>query len=266
MHVMWTVTQMTSDTRTLSQIQADEETRTPDPFITSEVTRNVERTSSAVETASLRENTPEGDLADGLLSSREFSDGARSLDGERWSPIPGFALYDASTHGRIRSWNQRGVGRHGVRAKAPRLLKLAQRPDGYVAVRIPRDDGVVKTCKVHRLVLMAWVGVPPTDPVNGQWEASHMSGVRNDNRLDNLAWEPPKMNFRRQTPHGRREGSVRRGERHHNAKFTADDVEAIRRDYAAGGVSQYELAERYGVTQGAISHVLLGRTWRSNDA
>jgi hypothetical protein len=36
---------------------------------------------------------------------------------EMWSPIPGFALYEASTLGQVRSWNQRGRNRHGVRAK-----------------------------------------------------------------------------------------------------------------------------------------------------
>jgi hypothetical protein len=58
---------------------------------------------------------------------------------ETWSPIPGFALYDASTLGHVRSWNQRGRKRHGVRATAPRLPTLSRPPDGYVAVRIPRD-------------------------------------------------------------------------------------------------------------------------------
>jgi hypothetical protein len=180
---------------------------------------------------------------------------------ERWSPIPGFALYDASTLGRIRSWNQRGRNCHGVRAKNPRLMKLSQRPDGYVAVRLPRDNGVVKTMKVHRLVLLAWVGEPPVDPVNGRWESSHMDGQRNRNELNNLAWEAPRANFRRQTPHGRREKSYRRGERHHNAKLTAADVEAIKTAYAAGGISQRKLARQHGVTQGAISHILRGRNW-----
>jgi ribosome-binding protein aMBF1 (putative translation factor) len=90
-----------------------------------------------------------------------------------------------------------------------------------------------------------------------------MNGVRHDNRLDNLAWEAPRANFRRQTPHGRREKSYRRGDAHHNAKLTDDDVRAIRRDYAAGGISQYQLADRHGVSQGAISHVLRGRNWTS---
>jgi Helix-turn-helix len=146
--------------------------------------------------------------------------------------------------------------------ETPRLLKLQQRPDGYQAVFLTGDDGVRKCIKVHRLVLFAWVGEPPEDQVYGRWEASHMSGVRNDNRLDNVAWEPPKLNFRRQTPHDRRANSYRRGEQNHNAKLTAEKAQAIRERYAAGGVTQYQLADEYGVSQSAIGAMLNGRTWK----
>lgn len=53
-----------------------------------------------------------------------------------------------------------------------------------------------------------------------------------------------------------------RGERAGNAKLTDDAVRDIRRRYAAGGISQQQLADEYGVNQTKISAVVHRRTWR----
>ena len=45
-------------------------------------------------------------------------------------------------------------------------------------------------------------------------------------------------------------------------KLDADEVRAIRADYAAGRWDQYDLAYIYGVTQSTINSVVQGRTWR----
>lgn len=45
------------------------------------------------------------------------------------------------------------------------------------------------------------------------------------------------------------------------AKLTPRQVKAIRKSYAAG-VGQLELAKKYGVTQGTISNLLLGKVYR----
>lgn len=53
-----------------------------------------------------------------------------------------------------------------------------------------------------------------------------------------------------------------RGERHGQAKLTAEKVIEMRRRYAAGGVSQRQLARDYGVTRLTVSRILEGRLWR----
>jgi hypothetical protein len=55
-------------------------------------------------------------------------------------------------------------------------------------------------------------------------------------------------------------GRTQRGERHGNAKLTADAVRQIR-TLRADGASQQGIADRFGVHQTAISSVLSGRTW-----
>lgn len=44
-----------------------------------------------------------------------------------------------------------------------------------------------------------------------------------------------------------------RGQKHHMAKLSDDDVESIRAQYAEGGVTQRDLAKRYGVCQRSIN-------------
>lgn len=53
-------------------------------------------------------------------------------------------------------------------------------------------------------------------------------------------------------------GNPPRGERHHQAKLTAEDVEAIR---STGGPA-WRLAEKYGVCASHIRRVRRGRVWR----
>lgn len=53
-----------------------------------------------------------------------------------------------------------------------------------------------------------------------------------------------------------------RGERNHAARLTEPQVVEIRRRYAAGGVTQRQLATAYGVGQQTISQTLLERSWK----
>lgn len=51
-----------------------------------------------------------------------------------------------------------------------------------------------------------------------------------------------------------------RGDGHSNAKLTAADVRTIRA--LRGQVSEYQLAERFGVSRSTIGHVMQGTTWQ----
>lgn len=56
-------------------------------------------------------------------------------------------------------------------------------------------------------------------------------------------------------------GRSARGARNANAILTDDAVRDIRARYAAGGVTQKELADEYGVVEGAVWNVLHGQSW-----
>jgi hypothetical protein len=51
------------------------------------------------------------------------------------------------------------------------------------------------------------------------------------------------------------------GERHPMARLTETQVAEIRARYAAGGVTQYELAPEYGISQAHLSKVVSGKNW-----
>ena len=52
------------------------------------------------------------------------------------------------------------------------------------------------------------------------------------------------------------------GDAHANAKLTDDLVLEICRQYAAGGVTQRQLADRHGISQGVIAKITSGKSWR----
>lgn len=56
--------------------------------------------------------------------------------------------------------------------------------------------------------------------------------------------------------------NVRRGL---SAVLTHRDAEEIKRRYAQGGVTQYELADEYGIDQSTVSDVVTLSSWRNDD-
>jgi len=52
------------------------------------------------------------------------------------------------------------------------------------------------------------------------------------------------------------------GEKNHNAKLTREQVKMIRELYARKELNQYQLAERFGVTQSCIGSIVRRQAWR----
>jgi len=61
--------------------------------------------------------------------------------------------------------------------------------------------------------------------------------------------------------HGRANGPGR-GASHPKAKLTEDLVRQIRAEYAAGGCTERDLADRYGVDAGTMHRLLTRQTWK----
>jgi hypothetical protein len=61
-----------------------------------------------------------------------------------------------------------------------------------------------------------------------------------------------------------RRGRIARGNQLPQAKLSPEIAEAIRSEYAAGGVSQARLGKKYGVHQVRISQIVRGKSWAKN--
>jgi hypothetical protein len=169
---------------------------------------------------------------------------------EVWKDIPGFeGRYQASTHGRIRSYDreQEFGGRYGcnVRKLRGRIIKPHASPLGYLYLALFKDT-VRHSWLVHRLILLTFNG--PSD-----LQVNHKNGVKADNRLENLEYCTSSENLL----HCTRVLGKKIGERHGRAKLKADDIPKIRSDTR----TILEIACDYGVTTHAIWCVKNGRTW-----
>jgi hypothetical protein len=158
---------------------------------------------------------------------------------EMWRAIN--VNYDASNLGRIRSCRRY--------PKVHVLKPHKNKQTGYLMVMLGRGNSRY----VHELVLLAFKGSRP-----GFCTASHLNGKRDDNRVENLAWESQRDNCARQLQHGTRNC----GERQGHSRLTESQVRILKavKDPDYGWYTF--MADLYGVHANTIRDVHQGRTWR----
>ncbi len=126
------------------------------------------------------------------------------------------------------------------------------RSTGYSQVAITNLNGLKKSHRVYRLVMLAFVG-----PLPDGMQTRHLNGDRNDNRLSNLAYGTPKENNGDKYIHG----THLYGDRTPKAKLTEVQVVEIRQK-AEAGMKYKELAEIYGVKWRTIGSVVRAENWK----
>lgn len=115
-------------------------------------------------------------------------------DAETWMPVVGYeGIYEVSSQGKVRSIPRRD--RMG-RKVAGRLLSITNHPSGHHQVKLSRD-GKYSQGKLHRIVLIAFVGAPPDG-----CEVLHRDGNPANNRIENLHWGTRSENLRDRVRHG----------------------------------------------------------------
>lgn len=105
---------------------------------------------------------------------------------------------------------------------------------------------------IHRLVMLTFVG-PSNLTVN------HKNGIKSDNRLENLEYVTQKENI----AHSHKKGlaNIAKGEKSGKAKLTEKEVIEIKKYILSGNIHR-EIAEKYGVTRGAITDIARGKNWK----
>jgi predicted XRE-type DNA-binding protein len=109
----------------------------------------------------------------------------------------------------------------------------------------------------HRLVFRHFKG-----PIPKGLTVNHDNGKKKDNRPDNLLL----ATYSEQMKHAyRTELKTEDGESNKAAKITDSMVVEIREEYALGGVTQREIADRIGVKLDAVSKIVRGKRRRKQE-
>lgn len=174
--------------------------------------------------------------------------------------IPEFNGYRVGDDGSVWSiWARRANRGGGTRFEMGAVwnrLKTSLR-EGYPSLTLTRNTGTPlgerRSCSVHQLVMLAFVG-----PCPDGMEVAHENGVKTDNRLSNLSYKTPAQNQQDRVRHG----TDSRGEKNRNSRLTSDAVRECREECASGRRTRTEMAQKYGVSPVAVQSAVQGKTWR----
>lgn len=121
----------------------------------------------------------------------------RGRDPETWLPVPGYeGLYEVSDHGQIRSLDRPSISNLSGMTRG-RILRGYVDRDGYRIVSLCDAQSVKRKARVHRAVLLAFVGPAPVGMIT-----RHLNGNPGDNRLKNLAYGTHYENHQDRIRHG----------------------------------------------------------------
>jgi len=162
---------------------------------------------------------------------------------EIWRKIPFHDAYDISNYGRLRSYKN---NRHGG-LKNPKILEGTIQLRGYRQYFLDK-----KPILAHRLVLMAFKGLPPTP----QHEACHNDGKTTNNHIENLRWDTHANNLLDRVKHG----TIIKGEQHKTSVLT-NKIVLISRSLFKRGMKKKAIAKLFNIKETTMGHAINRRTW-----
>ncbi|WP_151708876.1 NUMOD4 domain-containing protein [Acinetobacter brisouii] len=171
---------------------------------------------------------------------------------ENWKPVKGYeGAYEVSDLGNVRSLDRMVKCNTGTRLVKGVVMKQKIHRDGYMCISLSVGRKS-RTLIVHSLELEAFVGDRPD-----RMQACHIDGDRANNALSNLRWDTVKENHNDKRKHG----TMARGTKVNTNKLTPEQVMAIR-EKRNNGKTLDELAKEYGISNNAVSHIVLGKNWQ----
>lgn len=162
---------------------------------------------------------------------------------EQWLAVVGFeGLYEVSNMGRVRSVDRIITRSDGqLRKFKGGILKEFISSKGRLQVNLTKDKKVHRKTP-HSLVALTFIGERPEG-----YHICHIDGDYTNNRLSNIRYDTVSQNAIDIYRHGSKSGS---------GKLDIEQVLEIRELYDTGKYYQWELAERYNVSQVNIGHIV----------
>ena len=123
---------------------------------------------------------------------------------EIWKDVAGYeGKYQVSNLGGVRSLDRlsREHDNHGTMCRTKikgRIMRGTPDPDGYLEICLYNEFHKPKYYRIHRLVAEAFIPNPENLP-----QVDHINCVKDDNRVENLAWVTCKENINRAWKAGR---------------------------------------------------------------
>lgn len=178
------------------------------------------------------------------------------MEGEEWKDVVDYEeFYEVSNKGRVRTKPRQTQSGDHKAIRGVRYFTLYEHPDGYINVGLIKESKKVRRTSVHRLVAVAFI-----DRIPGKEFVNHINGIKNDNRVENLEWCTKKENSRHSFDNGLQVNP--KGQEHHWAKLTEEDVLKIRNTYKPNGVyTTKRLAKEYGISNTNIKDIVNRKIW-----
>lgn len=164
---------------------------------------------------------------------------------EIWKPIKEYEdLYEVSNKGRIRSFWRR----------LPKILNPPMYSTGYKILTLCKKGEIHSRSPIHRLVATAFLKNPKNYPI-----IHHKDGNKLNNNVFNLEWCTHSHNKREDYRLGIQS---KKGEYHHRAKLTNEEVIYIRWLYEVGDISHQKIADLYNIKRKAITDIINRKNWK----
>ena len=180
-----------------------------------------------------------------------------SFSDEKWTEITDFPNYFIHPFGFVKSVATNTNAKRREKTTKEKILSIFT-VKGYLSVnlfKIEHGEEVRKSARIHSLVAHYFIGERPLG-----LECMHLDGDKTNCRVENLRYGSRSCNEAFKVDHG----TALIGERHHQAKLTTSEVVEIRKLSRSGSRGRM-LGKIYGVSEQAISRIINGKNWKSEE-
>ena len=182
---------------------------------------------------------------------------------EEWKDIPEYeGYYQISSWGRVKALTREIIRKDNVKIIRQERFLIPSNDNNYLRVKFT-IDGVAKSLRLHRLLAEAFLINPNPDLWN---IVNHIDGNKLNNNLSNLEWCSSSQNVKHAWDNKINNDSNYRKFKngYSRRKFSEEQMDGIRQEYATGLFSYETLANKYDCGITTISRIINNTFYQSD--